>query len=69
LHHWLQKHLVGCVQDAPADIPALLMGALRHSNKVIDKDIDMSNGASMSKAGGGHDPRAEAKGKGRVHLA
>jgi hypothetical protein len=42
-----QEHFVNRVHNAPADFPTSPMGALRHPNEVIDKDVDMSNGASM----------------------
>jgi hypothetical protein len=35
------------VHDAFADVPTSPAGALRNPDEVIDKDVDMSNGASM----------------------
>jgi hypothetical protein len=40
--------LVGRMQDAPADILTLPARALHHPYKVIHKDVDMCNGASVA---------------------
>ena len=43
----LGKNLVHSVHDATSHIGALAPGTLRNANKVVHKDIDMSDGSSV----------------------